>query len=226
MNIQPESADNNGRTTPPSCIVCRSMSVHFFIRAEGRDYYHCQDCQATFLLPEHRLALTEEHSRYRQHCNHPDDPDYRHFLSRLANPLLGVLGNGKHGLDYGCGPGPVLAEILKEHGHRMNLYDPLFFPDQKALERRYDFITCTETAEHFHQPAEEFALFDRLLQPGGWLAVMTCFQTDDTTFANWHYRRDPTHVVFYREETFNHLAKLNGWACQFPAKNVVLLYKN
>ena len=39
----------------------------------------------------------------------------------------------------------------------------------------------------------------RLVRPGGWLAVMTCFQTDDARFAGWHYRKDPTHVVFYRE---------------------------
>jgi hypothetical protein len=42
--------------------------------------------------------------------------------------------------------------MLAEAGHAMALYDPFFRPDPAALERDYDFITCTETAEHFHHP--------------------------------------------------------------------------
>jgi len=64
-----------------------------------------------------------------------------------------------------------------------------------------------------------------MLHPGGWLALMTCFQTDDARFANWHYRRDPTHVVFYREATFRHIARLLGWQCEIPCKDVVLMQK-
>ena len=139
--------------------------------------------------------------------------------------MLERLPDGQSGLDYGCGSGPALAAMLTEAGHRMALYDTLFFPEQAVLRSTYDFITCTETAEHFHLPAEEFRTFDRLLRPGGWLAVMTCFRTDDAAFADWHYRRDPTHVVFYREETFRYLAERWGWECHIPAKDVALLRK-
>ncbi|MEK9660939.1 MAG: class I SAM-dependent methyltransferase, partial [Alphaproteobacteria bacterium] len=127
--------------------------------------------------------------------------------------------------DYGCGAAPALAAMLGEAGHRVALYDPLFRPDRAALARRYDFIACSETAEHFHDPAGEFARFDAMLRPGGWLAIMTCFQTDDARFAGWHYRRDPTHVVFYREATFRHLAVHHGWICEIPCKDVALMRK-
>ena len=50
---------------------------------------------------------------------------------------------------------------------------------------------------------------------------MTCFQTDDKRFADWHYRKDPTHVVFYRETTFRTIARQRGWTCQIPVKDVV-----
>ena len=89
----------------------------------------------------------------------------------------------------------------------------------------YDFVTCTEVAEHFHRPADEFDRLERLLRPGGWLAVMTSFQTDDARFAGWHYRRDPTHVVFYRAETFRTIAARHGWDCEIPAKDVALMRK-
>jgi hypothetical protein len=63
----------------------------------------------------------------------------------------------------------------------------------------------------------------RLVRPGGWLAIMTCFLTDDDRFRDWHYRTDPTHVVFYREATLRHLAGSRGWSCEVPAKDVALM---
>lgn len=47
---------------------------------------------------------------------------------------------------------------------------------------------------------------------------MTCFQTDDARFAAWHYRRDPTHVVFYRESAFRRIAERFGWRCEVPCR--------
>jgi 2-polyprenyl-3-methyl-5-hydroxy-6-metoxy-1,4-benzoquinol methylase len=172
-----------------------------------------------------RPTAEEERAQYGHHENDTADPRYRRFLSRLAEPLMGKLSPGFEGLDYGCGPGPALAAMLGEAGHRMEVYDPFFAPHTSPLERTYDFITCTEVAEHFHNPAVEFDRLDALLRPGGWLGIMTCFQTDDRLFADWHYRKDPTHVVFYREATFHVISGQRGWACESPAKDVVLMQK-
>lgn len=168
-------------------------------------------------------TLAGERATYDLHENQTHDPGYRRFLGRLLGPLLPRLDAGMHGLDYGCGPGPALAAMLRDEGMPMSLYDPIYEPDTDCLERRYDFITCTEVAEHLHQPAQTFALLRDLLVPGGWLAVMTCFQTEDARFEHWHYRRDPTHVVFYREETFDWLARNHDWQLVIPAKDIALL---
>ncbi len=192
---------------------------------ERLDYWRCQMCEARFLDPGQRPAPAEERAHYRRHENDPRDPRYRAFLSKLTRPLLPKLSPGMRGLDYGCGPGPALAAMLCEAGHDMALFDPLFHPDRRSLERTYDFVTCTEVAEHFHRPADEFDRLDTLLRPGGWLGVMTCFQTDDARFAAWHYRRDPTHVVFYREATFRLIASSRGWTCEIPVKDVALMRK-
>ena len=207
------------------CIVCGTFSTNFFACVDGASYRRCSVCHATFLNPAQRLSIEEERRRYRLHRNDPSDKNYRRFLSKLAGPLLLRLSPQAKGLDYGCGPGPALACMLREAGHRMRLFDPLFFPDSEPLKDLYDFITCTETIEHFHRPAEEFARFDRMLRPGGWLALMTCFQTDDESFAAWHYRRDPTHVVFFRETTLRHIARRFRWTCEIPIKNVALMLK-
>lgn len=211
--------------TDHRCIVCGRFAAKFFTSVNGYNYRRCSICQATFLNPAQRLSIEEEHARYRLHRNDPEDKGYRRFLSKLVDPLLKHLPPEASGLDYGCGPGPALACILQEAGYRMRLFDPLFFPDPEPLEDCYDFITCTETIEHFHRPFEEFARFDRMLRPGGWLALMTCFQNDDASFATWHYRRDPTHVVFYRDTTLRHISRQFGWTCEIPLKDVALMQK-
>lgn len=205
------------------CPVCEGPHGQAFQTIAGRAYARCSRCEATFVLPSHLPTPEAERAEYELHRNHADDLGYRAFLSRLAEPLLQRLTPRSQGLDYGCGPGPVLAGMLREAEHRVALYDPFFHPDTAVLSERYDFITCTEVVELFHHPAAEFARLDRCLKPGGWLAVMTRFQTDDARFGQWHYRRDPTHVEFYRQATFEHLARSHGWHCEVPAPDVVLM---
>ena len=207
------------------CPVCRVKSTEHFLHVDGRDYFRCNVCETRFLDPAQYVGRDDELAQYRLHENEPGDPAYCKFLSKLAEPLLQKLGRGLVGLDYGCGPGPALAEIMREAGHGMALYDPFFYPDQAPLDDRYDFITCTEVAEHFHHPAREFDRLNKLMRPDGWLGMMTCFQTDDARFADWHYRKDPTHVVFYRQATFQVIASARGWHCEFPVKDVVLMQK-
>ena len=219
--MMPASAEF--RTAGTACPVCRSPDTGPLLSVDGRDYGSCPQCEARFLAPAQRPSQAEERAHYGHHNNDPADPRYRRFLAKLADPLLARLPGPSSGLDFGCGPGPALAAMLREAGHAVVLYDPFFAPDPAPLAARYDFVACTETAEHFHDPAGEFDRLRRLLRPGGLLALMTCFQTEDARFAGWHYRKDPTHVVFYREATFRFLAKRWGWGCEVPAKDVVFL---
>jgi len=207
------------------CTVCGAPTTHHFLTLKGKDYRRCEKCRATLLDPAHWLLPEEEFKLYRKHNNDSTDRGYQKFLSKLAKPLLAKLVPSQNGLDYGCGPGPVLAEILTDAGHQMSLFDPFFYPDKSVLEKTYDFITCTESIEHFHRPAEEFARFNQMLRYGGWLGIMTCFQTDDDRFSSWHYRRDPTHVTFYRETTLRYIAAKFGWSCEIPVKDVALMQK-
>lgn len=206
-----------------TCPVCQGPAPHPFGQFDGRVYLRCAGCLATLLHPAQHPTRAAERAQYDQHENDPGDPRYRAFLDRLAAPLRDRLAPGAEGLDYGCGPGPALAAMLAEAGHPMAVWDPLYAPDPAPLRRAYDFVTCTEVAEHFHHPAAEFDRLGRLLRPGGWLGVMTCWQTDDARFARWHYRLDPTHVTFYRRETLARLAAQRGWHFESPAKDIALM---
>ncbi|HKL51071.1 MAG TPA: class I SAM-dependent methyltransferase [Wenzhouxiangellaceae bacterium] len=209
----------------PACPVCEEASTRFFAEAGSREYLRCDTCEATFLTPAQRPDRFEERREYDKHRNEVDDPGYRRFLARLATPMLERLAPQSAGLDYGCGPGPALAAMVEASGHRIRLYDPVYYPDAGPLGETWDFITCTEVVEHMHRPAEEFRRLDALLRPGGLLGVMTVFQTDDARFVGWHYRRDPTHVVFYRESTLSFVAGRMGWKMEIPHANVAIFTK-
>jgi SAM-dependent methyltransferase len=225
QQMRPRAAQEGPHSDIGFCPVCLAPPVEVFLAAGGRTYWRCARCEARFLDPRDRPSPAEEHAHYLLHENDPADPRYRRFLARLADPLVARLPRGSSGLDYGCGPGPALSAMLRDAGHGVALFDPFFRPDHSVLDRQYDFVTCTETAEHFHHPAGEFDRLMALVRPGGWLAIMTCFQTDDGRFATWHYRKDPTHVVFYREKTLRFLAVRRGWSCEVPVKDVALMRK-
>lgn len=208
---------------PVACPVCRSRLIVFFQSVDQQRYWRCERCQATFLEPGQRLSPEQEKAHYDLHQNRMDDPGYRSFLNRLATPLLKRLSPGQHGLDYGSGPGPLLARILTEAGYPTTCWDPLYCAHEDRLNQHYDFITLSEVAEHLYDPAGTFERIVAMIRPGGWLAIMTTFQTEDDRFAGWHYRRDPTHVVFYRTQTMRWLAKQYECSLHLPARNVALL---
>ena len=208
-----------------TCPVCHHPAAERFQQVGAQRYWRCPECQATFLDPGQRPNRATEKAEYDQHQNEPEDPGYRAFLQPAADALADRLPTGASVLDYGCGPGPALGQMLGELGYQVSLYDPIYAPDAELLARHYDAITCTEVVEHFHNPGAEFQRLDALLRPGGWLVIMTHFQTDDARFAGWHYRRDPTHVVFYRPQTFETLAAGFGWQFSCTPPRLVVINK-
>jgi hypothetical protein len=158
-----------------------------------------------------RPSRKSEEARYRTHQNSPSDSAYIAYLRRLAEPVVRHVTSGAKGLDFGCGPTRGMEKALHILGFSAESYDPIFFPQTELLNFHYDFLLCCEAAEHFFDPAKEFALFDRLLKPGGILGVSSKLAVGREEFANWTYRRDPTHVVFYQKETVEWLARKHEW---------------
>ncbi|HEX6587757.1 MAG TPA: class I SAM-dependent methyltransferase [Longimicrobiales bacterium] len=204
------------------CPLCGESALTALGRVHGRDFHDCDSCGLAFVDPFQRLSAEDERARYATHRNDPGDAGYRAFLARVADPLLARVAPDAEGLDYGSGPGPTLSRMLSEAGRPTRDYDPYFAPDATALARTYDFVTCTETAEHFFEPAAEFARLAELLKPGGWLGLMTTMREEAQPFADWWYARDPTHVCFYRWRTMEWIAARHGWSLERPHPNVAL----
>lgn len=188
------------------CTLCNSTDTHLLCNRDNFDYLHCSDCDLIFVKLGQRLSSNIEKSRYDQHQNDPDDHRYRNFLNQLFEPLERKLNPHSFGLDFGSGPGPTINLMFEEKGHKMNIYDPFYANDRSVFDLKYDFITTTETAEHLFDPKKEFELLWSCLKPGGYLGIMTHMVPSEEEFPNWHYRRDDTHVTFYRPATFQWMA--------------------
>ena len=163
-----------------------------------------------------------EKARYDQHRNNPEDPGDQAFLNRLATPLLARVSSGTHGLDFGCGPGPALAQILRRSGMEIDLYDAFYACDESVWSRQYDFITATEVIEHLHNPSNEFDRLFSALRPGGWLGIMTKWVSSITSFEHSRYVRDPTHVCLYSRETLTWVANRGEVEVEFPSPDISL----
>jgi SAM-dependent methyltransferase len=219
-----------------TCSLCQRADIPFFAcdLKTGWSYFRCPVCELISRDPQSYLDAAEERSRYAQHENFASQQGYLNFLQPVVDEVLQNVslepGSAARGLDYGCGPGPVLIELLQSKGFAMQGYDPFFAPEWEGFAALpFDFITCTEAAEHFHHPLAEFARMSQWLKPGGHLIVMTRFYAPASSpevFLGWFYRRDPTHVCFYNEQSFVWLAQTVGFEVSFPRPHVAVLRKH
>lgn len=208
------------------CPLCAGAEISPYLEDGRRPYIYCNTCGLVFVPPDWHLTRDAEKKEYDLHQNDIGDPGYRAFLSRLVQPLVERLSPGARGLDFGCGPGPALAYMLREAGYEVALYDSFFAKEEDALNARYDFICATEVVEHLYRPGQELERLWSLLQPGGWLGVMTKLARDRPSFEKWHYKNDPTHVCFFSESTWRWWARHNGASLEIIGADVILLRRS
>ena len=210
---------------PVTCPLCGSAQTRHFHSGSKRHYHRCAVCDLVFVPERFFLPVEDEKALYDMHENDPRDAAYRGFLSRLFVPMLERIPENGRGLDFGCGPGPTLSLMFEEQGRTMQLYDPFYAPDEAVLDGEYDFITATEVAEHLHCPGRELERLWALLCPAGWLGIMTSRLMPEQHFPDWHYKNDPSHVIFFSDLTFLWLAGRWTTTAIFFGPDVVLLQK-
>lgn len=211
-----------------SCKIC-SREVSLLRDAKFHiDYFLCTSCEYIFIDEAAIVPPEQEIALYKQHNNTMDNEGYvnmfKEFMKISVDPYKERL---KTALDFGCGPGPVLAALLQQQGFAVDIYDPYFAPEKVYANKRYDLITATEVFEHLQDPLQTAQLLKDHLNDGGILAIMTLFHPGDmVSFNNWWYRHDPTHISFYRPKTLTVLAgQLGLKVLTFNEKNVCVLTK-
>ncbi len=172
-------------------------------------YFLCAGCGAYVMEQKHWLSAADEKARYDTHNNDVHDLGYRKFVQPICSAIQNDFTPEHHGLDYGCGPGPVISTMLREMNYQIRLFDPFFHPDPTYLEHRYDYIFSCEVFEHFFEPKMEIEKLISLLKLKGKLYIMTHLYNPkvEVEFQKWYYRNDPTHVFIYTEKTISYIAQ-------------------
>ena len=226
---------------PLQCPLCCSTTIKPFHKDKQREYHQCGKCQLVFVSAPYHLSYSCEKAEYDKHNNQFGDAGYLAFLSRSFLPAIDWIKHKIHrsgllhscepvvlrGIDFGCGPTPVLAieirdqvqahlnDQMTKHSENdityslsfdMQYYDPMYFPATELAESSFDLVTCTEVVEHFRSPVDSWRQLISLMTADSCLVVMTKLVIDCQRFASWHYKNDPTHVAFYSKETFEFIA--------------------
>lgn len=207
------------------CLLCNHPNP---ISLKGKNkiqFWQCPQCKLTYKDPSLFPKSHEEKHRYLKHTNSLADNGYVNFLSQAVEPTLPFLTHNAFGLDFGCGPSPVLQSLIEKNGYTCELYDPYFFPE--LPDERKDFIFATECFEHFFEPAKEMQLITSLLIPQGVLSIMTQRWNEETDFSTWWYAQDKTHVLFFHNDTFQYICKrFNFSVLHDDGEKVIVLQKN
>jgi len=175
----------------------------------ARQMWHCRNCDL-ILVDESALPTPDrEKARYLQHHNSIDNAGYVATFDgiRAAVRQHAADFTAPRILDFGCGPAPVLVELLQRDGFDATGYDPFFAPslDDPA---RFDIITCVETVEHFAHPRATFEQIATLLQTNGTFIMQTQWHRGAAAMRDWWYARDETHVAFYCAATMSVVADI------------------
>ena len=196
----------------PPCKICASKTKTIFDQQFEQNYYHCPNCEFIFLDESKTISAEQEKEQYKFHKNTPDNQGYvkmfQDFIEQAIKPYKNQI---KTALDFGSGPGPVLASLLKHEGFKVDIYDKHFAPEKVYQGKKYDLITATEVFEHLKDPLATLKLLQSLLNKNGLIAIMTLFHNSkEEDFKKWWYRRDATHICFYTPKTFEVMAEKLG----------------
>jgi hypothetical protein len=192
------------------CPLCSGKSSHYYTKGQ-REFLQCSLCLSVFTHPDCFLTPEEEKAHYECHENDPNDIRYQNFLSPVTNAILKDFSQSDKGLDFGAGKGSPIVKILLDNEYDISQYDLFFFNDKEKLTQKYNYIACTEVAEHFKEPNKEFRQLKNMLLPNGKLYIMTDMFDENRDFGTWYYKTDPTHVFLYHPKAFEWIAQAFGF---------------
>lgn len=194
------------------CKICGSHAKPLHDPQFDQIYMKCTNCGFIHLMDQYHISYESERAEYDLHENSIDDLGYVKYLDNFLSQAVDPFVTSGRALDFGCGPGPVLAELMKQRGLQALTYDRHYQHSEDALDHVYDLITATEVFEHFHDPVSEMALMSSLLKKNGVLSIMTSVPPNsESEFLKWGYRREQTHISFYTLKSLECLGRRFGF---------------
>jgi len=209
------------------CKICNSKTSSFRVIKSNKLYHKCINCDFIWLDDNFIVSNQIEMERYNLHENTIENTGYVNFFKNFINfAVTPYKEQVKTILDYGCGTEPVLAELLKNEGYKVNYYD-LYFHKNEYKNKNYDMVLSTEVIEHTKSPLKIIKDLLSVITNDGILAIMTLFTPPkEQDFNTWWYKDDITHISFFTENTFKIICSL--LECKIISsnnKNIIVLQK-
>ena len=107
------------------CKICNEETTPLEI--ETILYHRCSNCGFVYLDEKHYLSSDKEKKRYLLHDNTLQNKGYVKMLEEfIEKTVVAYVKVGERVLDYGSGPEPVLAELLRRRKFNVEIYDKYF----------------------------------------------------------------------------------------------------
>jgi len=208
------------------CKICNTDVESFEDIEQKKTFFHCSNCELIFLDKDFYISTKNEKNQYDQHNNSLENEGY----VKMFNDFLDFTLEGLHvksALDFGSGPTPVLAELLRRRGLHVEHFDKFYQPNKIYEKKTYDLITSTEVFEHLENPKEVLKLLSKHINTNGIISLMTLFHTNKKEdFLKWWYRRDPTHITFFTPKNIEIMAnECSLKVLKTDNKRVIILQK-
>jgi len=185
---------------PPRCCACETLLPPVIARFPRRTYYRCPNCRVIGLysfMPPPKYNSDYFGEEYSKQYGRNYLEDFDHIKSLAISRLRSISLRAKYGmslLDIGCAYGPFLA-AARESGYQPYGTDISeeaveyvkqrlgikalagAFPSEKLIDSlplsKYGVITLWYIVEHFPKLKAALGTINRLLPPGGVLALST-----------------------------------------------------
>lgn len=192
------------------CPLCYNNLIFDIQGPQNRKLNLCNNCMLVFSEKENLPEWNYEKAFYLNNSDDKKDKRHKTLLSNVIEIALPLLHGKRRGLDFGCGPVPVIPGLIKKEGFNCEFYDPIFFSEPPA--GKFDFIFAVNCIEHFFRPADEFHKIENLISHGGILIIMTQLWNNAQKVQNWPYAADPTRVLFYNKTTLKFMNQIFGFS--------------
>lgn len=210
------------------CKICQSAVTSMVDKKKELTYYRCSFCGFVYLDDASVVNQFVEQKHYEKHNNSFECTGYVQMFETFFKDAIEVYAHKiKTILDFGCGEEAVFAQLLKEKGFDVDVYDLYFHSKKIYLNKKYDLITSTEVFEHLKNPQAVLEELTASLNVNGYLVLMTKFPPqEDSVFLAWWYRRDITHISFFTPKSFEIMAKKCGLKlCKTINNNIAVFQK-
>ena len=193
------------------CPLCEGAESEIWDQDKTRSYHRCLECTLIYVPRDKIISPLEEFKRYSTHQNNEGSASYVEYLRKTVRATLSFVNENMNGLDFGCGESTIMAKLYGEELIPVDSYDLYFHPSEEIWTRKYHFIMLSEVIEHLATPNFIMKKIRNLLESRGQLFIKTKFYPEKKEdFPKWFYKRDPTHIQFFSENSMKELASHLG----------------